>query len=320
MAALPDPLAPPSAAIVAAEEALLRTAGMDVERHEMVANGTRLHYLTCGEGEPLVLLHGRGSAAARFTPVLGRLAQKRRVIALDLPGWGLSGKPAFTGKTAEDALTVWSDGVLALLDEQKIEQADLLGHSMGGFVALGLALAQPERVQRLILVDAAGLGTQIQLDARLFFALGPEKVHRRLGRRFTRFLYAQEQQGGKRRLPGAEKPPLDGPDFDFFRAVMTEEAVIASGAKAFGAWVNLRGVHLSLADRLKELELPVLMIWGNHDALTPYPAALAASRTLRDGKLVTFLGCGHAPFAERPQDFAYVVLTWLDGIYVRSRA
>jgi hypothetical protein len=76
------------AALDAAEVALLRATGIEVGRHEVSVDGIRLHYLTCGQpdGRPLLLLHGRGCAAARFAPVLPQLAAERRVIALDLPG------------------------------------------------------------------------------------------------------------------------------------------------------------------------------------------------------------------------------------------
>ena len=132
-----------SSALAAAEEALLATAGIPVERHETRLNGVRIHYLTCGEGEPLVLVHGRGSAAALFAPILAALAAGRRVIALDLPGWGLSEKPPFTGHTAADAVGVWRDALLGFLDDQGLTQTDLAGHSMGGLAALAVALDAP---------------------------------------------------------------------------------------------------------------------------------------------------------------------------------
>ncbi|HEX4627510.1 MAG TPA: alpha/beta fold hydrolase, partial [Gemmatimonadales bacterium] len=181
--------APPTA-LDALEIALLATTGIAVERRDVEVGGVRLHTLACGAEEdvPLVLLHGRGGAGAGFAPILPQLAVRRRVLTVDLPGWGLSEKPRFSGHTPEDALRVWVDGAMAFLDGQGLEQVDLLGHSMGGFTALGLALAHPERVGRLILVDSAGLGREMQLDVRLYFGLGPEKLHRRLGRRFTRFV------------------------------------------------------------------------------------------------------------------------------------
>jgi pimeloyl-ACP methyl ester carboxylesterase len=95
--------------------------------------------------------------------------------------------------------------------------------------------------------------------------------------------------------------------------------VIPSGAAAFHSWINLRGVHLTLTERLRELAMPTLLLWGDRDTVTLYQHALVAARYLADGQLVTLSRCGHAPFAERPDDFAHVLLTWLDGIHVRAR-
>jgi len=289
------------------EEALLRTAGIPVERRDVDAGGLRLHYLMCGEGEPLVLLHGRGNAAALFAPILRQLAERRRVLALDMPGWGLSDKPPFTGHTPEDALRYWMDGVLAFLDSQGLAQTDILGHSLGGMTALGIALDHPERIGRLALVDPAGLGRRIQLDVRLYFALGPEKLHRRFGKRFTRFVMRQGQA------------MAELVEFEFAHALLTQEAVITSGARAFSRIVDLGGVHLDFVDRLSELEMPVLMLWGDRDQVIPYENGLAAMRLLRDGTLVALSRCGHSPYAERPDDFASVLLAWLDNLYVRPR-
>ncbi len=306
--------APPSP-LDALEEALLATTGITIERRDVRAGGLRLHTLACGEvvadDVPLVLLHGRGGAGASFAPILPRLAARRRVVTVDLPGWGLSEKPRFTGSTPEDALRVWVDGALAFLDGQGFERVDLLGHSLGGFTALALALARPERVRRLVLVDCAGLGREMQLDVRLYFGLGPERLHRRFGKRLTRMI--QRHGGGVK--PGA----TEGPAFEFAHALLTQAEVIPSGAAAFHTWINLAGVHLTLTERLKELEMPTLLIWGDRDTVTPYADALVAARYLRDGQLVTLSRCGHSPFAERPDDFSYVALTWLDGIYVRPR-
>lgn len=303
-ATLPD-------ALVAAEEALLATAGVAVERGEAPGpGGARLHYLTCGEGEPLLLLHGRGAAAAGFTPILAALAAQRRVIALDLPGWGLSDKPMFTGRTAQDALRVWMDGALALLDHLGLERVDLLGHSMGGFTALGLALEHPERVQRLLLADSGGLGREIAFDVRLFFWLMPERLYPRLGRNFMARIMA---------LDSPKQAIARDEAFEFAWQVGTQRAIIPSGGRAFNAWVDLFGVHLDLLDRLRTLQMPTLLLWGERDRVTPYAHALHARKFIRQGRLVVFTGCGHAPYAERPADFARVVNVWLNGGNAPSR-
>jgi pimeloyl-ACP methyl ester carboxylesterase len=303
---------PDSTAILrAAEEAVLDWTGIPIAREDVIVAGTRLHYLSCGEGEPLLLLHDRGLAGATFAPILPMIAAERRAITLDLPGWGLSSKPPFTGRTPQDALNVWIKGTLDLLDALGLDQVDLLGHSMGGFTALGLALDHPDRVRRLILVDPAGLGTDLQMDTRLYFALGPEKLHRRLGRYFTRFVLSSS--GGK------VHHELEEPFFSFYRELLTQADVLPSGAKAFHTWINFLGVRLTFAHRLPELEMPVLMLWGDSDSLVHYEIGLHTIRSMRDGQLVAFTETGHTPFIERPDAFAKILLSWLDGLYVRAR-
>jgi 2-hydroxymuconate-semialdehyde hydrolase len=304
---LPDPMT----ALRAAEDRVLESTGIPVERQDIQINGVRLHYLRCGNGEPLLLLHERGLAGATFAPVLPLLSEQRSVITLDLPGWGLSDKPIFTGHTPQDALNVWINGVLGFLDALGLDQIDLLGHSMGGFVALGMGLEHPERVRRLVLVDPAGIGTEMQMDSRLYFGIGPEKLHRRLGKLFTRFTLSM---GG-----GRLQDSLDEPMFELYHELLTQAEVIPSGARAFHAWINLFGVHLTLAHRLHELEIPVLMLWGDSDSLCHYEAGLHTIRSLRDGQLVAFTHTGHSPFIERRDDFATILLSWLNGLYVRSR-
>jgi pimeloyl-ACP methyl ester carboxylesterase len=299
------------APLAAAEADILRVAGVPIERHDAVVDGTRLHYLTCGEGEPLLLLHDRGLASSLFAPILPQLARKRRVLALDLPGWGLSDKPPFAGRMPHDALASWTDALLAFLDTQELADVELVGHSLGGLVALAATLDRPERIRRLALIDPVGLGTHMQLDARLYFGFVPERLHRRFGRRFSHLVLAN--QGG------THGPQLDGPLFDLYHLLLTQEGVLSSGAAAFHTIMNLTGVHLCLTDRLKELSLPVLLMWGDRDTVCKYEDGLLAARYLRDGQVVAFTGCGHAPFWERPVEFARVLLTWLDNIHIPSR-
>jgi pimeloyl-ACP methyl ester carboxylesterase len=305
-AAWPDPMI----ALRAAEEAVLRTTGIPIERQDIEVGGTRLHYLTSGDGEPLLLLHDRGLCGAAFASVLPMLSAERRTLALDLPGWGLSSKPPFTGRTAEDALGVWMNGVLGFLDALGLEQVDLLGHSMGGFTALGLALEYPARVRRLILVDPLGISNEMQMDSRLYFGIGPEKLHRFFGRHFTQLLMS----------PGSNLHPELEESLDvLYHKLLTQADVLPSGARAFHAWINLTGIHLTLAHRLPELEMPVLMLWGDSDSMAHYEIGLHVIRTLRDASLVAFTHTGHSPFVERPDAFAEILLAWLNGRYVRPR-
>jgi len=310
-----QPTSQPSAALAAAEEALLATLPIPVERHEVSVNGTRLHYLTCGDpnGEPLLLLHGRGSAASLFAPILPQLAAQRRVIALDLPGWGLSDKPPFQGHTAQDALNVWMGGALGLLDALGLDRVDMLGHSMGGFTALGLALDHPDRVNRLLLVDAGGLSRNAQFDVRLYFWLKPERFNRLFGPKFLRYALRRDNPHGMGEMA------TSGPLFDLLYAVMSQTGVIPSGGRAFDAWVDIWGVHMTFLDRLKQLQAPTLLLWGERDMIVRYSDALVATRHMPHARLVAFTGCGHSPFWERSDDFARVALVWLNGGGAPSR-
>lgn len=299
-----------SPALKAAEEALLATAGVPVERHDTHLNGVRIHYLTCGEGEPLVLVHGRGGAGALFTPILAALAAGRRVIALDLPGWGLSEKPPFIGHTASDAVSLWRDALRTFLDDQGLKQVDLAGHSMGGLTALAVALDAPERVRRLALIDTGGLNIATPFDVRLYFRLKPERLNARLGKRFFHWAHSRDDAHFSR-----ERSPL----VDFMYAVESQAEVIPSGGRAFDKWVNLGGVHFDFRSRLKELEMPVLLLWGDRDRLIPYSTALQAVRQIHTGRVVAFTHCGHSPHLERPADFARTLVAWLDGYRVPSR-
>ena len=297
-----------SPALVAAEEALLALAGVTVERSEVLVNGVRLHYLTCGEGEPLLMLHGRGNAGALFAPLFAPLAAQRRIYALDLPGWGLSDKPRFTGRTAQDALDIWRDGALGFLDALHIPRADVLGHSMGGFTAASLALEHPDRVRRLILVDPGGVGERkTRFDVRLYFWLKPERLNRWWGTWLTRRILSLDNHA--QQTPAA----LDELVHNFTYAVMTQRAVIPSGAAAFNAWVDLGGAKLTLTRRLPKLSMPTLLMWGERDFVTPYANARDVIGAIPNGRLVTFTGSGHSPHQERPAEFARILGDWLDG-------
>ena len=310
MAATDTEHAAPPPALAATEAALLATLSIPVERHEVEVSGVRCHYLTCGEGEPLLLLHGRGNGGGIFAPILPILAERHRVIALDLPGWGLSEKPPFQGRTARDTLNTWMGSVLGFLDALGLEQCDMLGHSMGGFICLGLALEHADRVRRLVLVNAAGLDHTLGLDERLVYWLKPERLLQRFGPRALRWGLRMEVHGSS---------VIHSALFEYLYAVMAQRSVIPSGGRAFDRWINLTGVHLTFERRLRELSMPVLLMWGDRDTTTPYSGALLAARTLGPGHLVALTGCGHAPFLERPEDFARVLATWLESEHVSMR-
>src|SRR5437588_5645862 len=120
----------------------------------VTVDGVNLHYLCGGSGSPLVLVHGLGSSAAvEFYYNLEPLVAHHRVVAIDLPGFGQSDKPLL-----EYTIDLFVKAVSDLMASEGLPRAAVMGVSLGGRVALGLALTSPEQVERLILVDALGVG------------------------------------------------------------------------------------------------------------------------------------------------------------------
>src|SRR6202795_138603 len=130
-------------------EALLPKYGAAPSKFVAI-EGMRIHYRDEGEGQPLVMLHGFGSSLYTWDGWVRQLAGTRRLIRLDLPGFGLTGQAPDGDYRAERYVRV----VAALLDSLGVERTDIAGNSMGGRTALMFALAHPERVRKLILIDA----------------------------------------------------------------------------------------------------------------------------------------------------------------------
>src|ERR1700730_18506572 len=124
------------------------------ESRTVTMDGVNIHYVCGGNGPPLVLIHGLGSSAAvEFYYNLEPLAAHHRVLAIDLPGFGKSDKPQL-----QSPIELLVRAVRDLMTSEGLERAAVMGVSMGGRVALGLALDSPELVERLVLVDALGVG------------------------------------------------------------------------------------------------------------------------------------------------------------------
>ena len=139
----------------------------------VTVNGYKMHYLVGGSGRPLVLVHGLGSRAADWANLIPRLIDGgHRVYALDLLGYGRSAQP----KDADYSISEQAAMVEGFLDSQHLQQVDLAGWSMGGWIAMQVALQQPERVRRLVLLDSAGLRFKLGFDPALFQPASPNDL------------------------------------------------------------------------------------------------------------------------------------------------
>lgn len=249
--------------------------------------GGALRLLEGGEGPPVVLLHGRGNAASMWFPLLGGLAREHRVLAVDLPGFGCSSVPAGPLRTAEDGLRFFVEPVEELLSTLGPGPMTLVGHSLGGLVSLELALRGRVPVERLVLVDAMGLGPEMARDARLFFRVGPERVARVLGPR----------------LFGRIAPLPDSPLNRRLAALGYELMTVPGGrpeaTRAFNTLVPLTGGVFHRSERLGEVKQPTLLYWGEHDTVLPVSLAEAAVKVMPHAQLAR-VPAGHSPHLEQP--------------------
>jgi pimeloyl-ACP methyl ester carboxylesterase len=291
----------------AKEAALLATAPVPVTAHDIEVAGTSIHYLEAGDPKlpPLVMVHGRGSAAVLWLPIIPPLAPHRRIIAVDMRGWGLSSRAPFTGHSGAEAVGWWRDGVLGVVDALGVTRFDLIGHSLGGMVALAIALERGEVIDHLILEDSAGLGTTSPLGIRLYFAAEPERMAHFVPRAlFDRIA------GGSVPIPGlsaAARKALS----DFVYTLTLFPGTQASGVRAFNAILGLGGVKYTLRDQVQRIQILTRVLWGTKDGVVPLSTAQAGIRSMPNAGLVTFAGAGHSPHMEVPNLFAASVLEFL---------
>ena len=263
--------------------------------------GLRVRYWDVGEGSPVLLLHGLGASAETWLLNVDALASRHRVLVPDLPGSGLSDKDGF-----ERSMTSLVRFVPDFLEATDAGRACVVGNSLGGLLALQAALDHPDRVDRLVLVDSAGLGREIGI----WFRLVSLPI---VGRLAT----DPSDQAAENVLAGivsnADQVPRDivaawakmalAPET---MAVVRE--VVRSGVDAFG-----QREAIILRDRLAEIRVPTLIVWGSDDPVFPVSHALDANRLVRGSALRIFARCLHCPPFERHREFNELLLRFVES-------
>jgi pimeloyl-ACP methyl ester carboxylesterase len=250
----------------------------------------RLSTLSAGLGDPVVCIHGLGATKASFLPTVAALAPERRVIAIDLPGFGESDKPLSASYDAP----YFAAAVSALLDGLGIESADLIGNSMGGRVALEAGLLYPERVRRMALLAPALAWLR---DRRWRWLLrGPLP---KLGliqpapRVITEPIVRSLVPGGR---DGWSAAGVD----EFLRSYLTPRGRVAFYESARNIYLDEPHGDEGLWTRMAGLEPETLFVWGRRDQLVPIGFRKHVERALPTGRHLE-LDCGHVPQLEAPE-------------------
>jgi len=254
-----------------------------------------------GKGPPVVLVHGLSAAWQSWLEQILPFAESHRVVAVDLPGFGASPMPPW-----QISIPAYGRFVRDFCERLGIERASLIGNSMGGFIATEVAITDPERVDELVLVSAAGI-TYAKARREPVAVLG------RLGMAAAPVLLKFQMSGIRR--PGLRHRAFRGVfhDPNSLRPELLWENIVPALTSSPGyldALTTLFGYDIR--DRLEEIELPTLIVWGRNDRVVPVPAALAYERRIGDNaELVIFDKCGHVPQLERPVRFNRVVEDFL---------
>jgi pimeloyl-ACP methyl ester carboxylesterase len=276
-------------------------------------HGHRVAYRRGGSGPVLVLIHGITSSSATWERVLPGLAEHFTVIAPDLPGHGDSDKPRGDYSLGAHANTV-RDLMLALGHER----ATLVGHSLGGGVAMQFSYQFPERCERLVLVDSGGLGRDVSPVLRAATLPGSEFVLPLLAA--TRVLELGRSAGSLLSRVGLSLG-TDLQEIARGHATLSDSGARAAFVHTLRAVVEPGGQRVDASSRLHlAREIPFLIIWGEHDSLIPVAHGRAARELVPGSRLEVFERSGHFPQLDEPERFLDVLLGFARGTGVSPMA
>lgn len=235
-------------------------------------DGSRIFYRETGSGSPVILIHGLSGSGRWWQQNIDFLARSHHVYVIDLVGFGRSGRQRFQLAGAADLLAKW-------MEQLSIEKATLIGHSMGGFISIDLASSYPEKVERLVVVDAPAL----PLDRnRAKTALRLIRAVLEMPRPFLPILFGDGWQAGPR-------------------------TVYLAAHELLGS---------DISHKLSRVRVPTLVIWGDRDWLVPLNIGVRLYDRLPCADFVVLDHAGHNPMWDRPDLFNPLVETFLQKPFV----
>lgn len=251
-----------------------------VEQREVTIGTIKTTYLVCGNGEPVIFLHGAGAGAVTWYPSINTISKNFQVVAPDIVGYGESDKP-----DAPYNRPYFSKWLKDFLKELKIAKAHIVGLSQGGAIALQFAIDNAEMVDKLVLIDSAGLGSNVSfwpLIGTIWMNIFPSSMANRFN---SHYLLHK---------PINRDPNHIGYSIDVLKS--------KGGKKAFKQG---RGTAVSKIpeELLKQIENETLIIWGKDDKLFSVEYGEAAAKIIPNAKLHIIQDAGHLPLMDQPEIF-----------------
>jgi pimeloyl-ACP methyl ester carboxylesterase len=267
-------------------------------------HGRKISYLTAGEGPLLLLVHGMAGTARNWDAVIEPLALHSTVVAPDFPGHGES-EPG----GGDYSLGSLASGLRDLMISLGHERATLVGHSLGGGVALQFTYQFPEMVERLVLVSSGGLGPEVGAILRAAALPGADLFIRSTAAPGSAVVGRLSGALGKVGL----RPNADLAEVGRAYASLADTDRRKAFLSTLHAVVDTDGQRVAALDRLYLAEnLPVLIVWGERDPIIPVGHGRAAHAQLPGSRLEVFPDAGHVPMLESPGRFAAVLQRFLD--------
>jgi pimeloyl-ACP methyl ester carboxylesterase len=273
---------------------------IDWQQHlrSATVHGARVNYVEMGEGPSVVFIHGLAGCWQNWLENIPRFAKNHRVVAVDLAGFGHSELPH-----EEISIPGYGRFMDAFLGQIGVERAALVGNSMGGFIAAETAISHPSRVEKLVLVSAAGGPTlrdrnsaaqsRVMRGARLFAPIAAAAIARR------EHLIRRPRLRRMLLLKVARHPDRLEPELCY---------EVASGGGKPGFLHALQAIlDYDFEHRLAEISCPTMILWGRNDEIVPVEDAFEYERLIAGSRRVIFEDTGHVPMLERPDRFNELV-------------
>lgn len=248
----------------------------------------RVCYVDAGSGGPVILIHGLGGSIESWTNNVDELAKSLRVIAIDLPGFGLSDKPKM-----DYTIKFYREFVVQFLKQLQLEQVSIVGSSLGGHVAAEVAISHHDLVKRLVLTSPAGaLPRSFKGSPALW--------------KYVKVISAKSVQQVKQALFAVDNKPVD----DSYAQLVYQKLLMPGAKEAFLSALAGSAKAPRLNSRLHRIKAPTLLLWGKEDTMIPVRFVEPFVK-MKNCRIVMLENCGHRPHVDRPEVFNKIVVDFL---------
>ncbi len=269
------------------------SAYLSIPSKKINLSGINLHYVEAGKGPPLLFLHGLGGSWKDWSANLPAFAATYQVMAIDFPGFGDSDKPE-----VKYSIDWFTHIVESFIREKKLERVNVIGHSMGGLVALDLAARLNSPVKKLVVTDAVGIGDKSEFISYAMTKkiMGPETRWES----FEKFL----QEEFRAMVDGFIKDQKPKTAREFFESVPKNPF---TGSPFLPMTTNVQMtasiIDFDIRPKLASIRQPTLILWGAKDPVAPPQDASLLKKEILQSRLVLFPDSGHSPMIEHPSLF-----------------